>query len=247
MSEPGTELVPATQPGSLPPERVREMFDRIARPYDTDEPRHDRRARPPLAGARRRGDRGWQRCQRAGRLLRDRRPHARARAPRGSGRRGDRGRLLAAHAGARPGQALPRRLHARAAAGGRRARAAAAGRPRRRRHRRLRRAQPRRPRARLPRAGAGRAAGRARRLPRDHDARVGAAGGLLPRLVRPAGARRRACRRPPRRLRVQLPAGLRAALPAARRARPTSCSSPGSRTSATRCSRAASSPCTSAR
>ena len=35
MSEPGTELVPATQPGSLPPERVREMFDRIARPYDT--------------------------------------------------------------------------------------------------------------------------------------------------------------------------------------------------------------------
>ena len=34
VSEPGTELVPATQPGPLPPERVRDMFDRIARPYD---------------------------------------------------------------------------------------------------------------------------------------------------------------------------------------------------------------------
>jgi demethylmenaquinone methyltransferase/2-methoxy-6-polyprenyl-1,4-benzoquinol methylase len=31
---PGTELVPASQPGTLPPERVREMFDRIAGPYD---------------------------------------------------------------------------------------------------------------------------------------------------------------------------------------------------------------------
>jgi demethylmenaquinone methyltransferase / 2-methoxy-6-polyprenyl-1,4-benzoquinol methylase len=35
VSEPGTELVPAAQPGTLPPERVRDMFDRIARPYDT--------------------------------------------------------------------------------------------------------------------------------------------------------------------------------------------------------------------
>ncbi len=34
----GTELIPADSPeadGSLPPERVRAMFDRIARPYDT--------------------------------------------------------------------------------------------------------------------------------------------------------------------------------------------------------------------
>jgi demethylmenaquinone methyltransferase/2-methoxy-6-polyprenyl-1,4-benzoquinol methylase len=30
----GTELVPAAAPGTLPPERVRQMFDRIAGPYD---------------------------------------------------------------------------------------------------------------------------------------------------------------------------------------------------------------------
>jgi demethylmenaquinone methyltransferase/2-methoxy-6-polyprenyl-1,4-benzoquinol methylase len=33
-TEPGTDLVPATHSGTLPPERVRQMFDRIARPYD---------------------------------------------------------------------------------------------------------------------------------------------------------------------------------------------------------------------
>ena len=74
------------------------MFDRIAGVYDAMNTADDRRAAPPLAGARRRARRRRPRQPRARRRHRHRRPGDRARARGRPGRRGRRLRLLRADA-----------------------------------------------------------------------------------------------------------------------------------------------------
>ena len=67
----------AGAPGRCRPSACERMFDRIAGPYDADEPRHDRRPRPPLArAAPPRPPASAAGATRARRLLRHRRPHA---------------------------------------------------------------------------------------------------------------------------------------------------------------------------
>ena len=145
------------------------------------------------------------------RLLRHRRPRARAGRPGRPGRPRRRLRLLRADARPRPREGQRARRRRRPLRVGRRAQPSLRRRPLRRGHGRLRRPQPRRPRARPagdgPRPAPGRPPGRAR----DHPADAAAALDLLLALVRPHRAAARQLLRRPRGL--HLPARVGAQLP----------------------------------
>ena len=152
----------ARSSGTLPPDGVRAMFDRIAPVYDA----MNRVFTMGLDGR-------WRRLaaasvvrpgrSRARRRVRDRGPRARRSR---SGRRGDRPRLLRADARARATEVGRDRVGPR-----RRARAAVRRRGLRRRDDRLRDPERRRPRRGPARARTRRAAGRPARGPRDHAAK----------------------------------------------------------------------------
>ncbi len=248
VSEHGTELVPATQPGTLPPERVRDMFDRIARPYDTMNRVMTAGPRPPLAARsprRRPASAPARACSTSAAAPATSRSSSRAASGTAARSSASTSRRACSSAPAskldRAGFARVRLLEADALAlplpDDRVAAATVAFGVRNladldRGFRELER---------VVRPG-GRIACLEITTPESRRPRR-----LLPRLVRPVGADRRPRRRPPRRLRVLLPAGLRAALPAARRARPRDAAGRPARASATRCWPAASSPSTSGR